>query len=70
MSLALIGAGFFLGIVLLGLWGDVVIGAIIVGAARLAEAAARPIARTLSSTQRGPTSRARTAIGRPRTKGV
>ena len=39
MSLALITTGIFLGFLLLGLWGDVVIGAIIVGAARLAEAA-------------------------------
>jgi hypothetical protein len=45
MSLALITAGTLFGILLLGLWGDVVIGAIIVGAARLVEAAAKPVAR-------------------------
>ena len=44
MSLVLITAGTLFGILLLGLWGDVVIGAIIVGAARLVEAAAKPVA--------------------------
>jgi len=45
MSLALVTAGTLFGILLLGLWGDVVVGALIVGAARLGEAAAKPVAR-------------------------
>jgi hypothetical protein len=43
MSLALITTGILFGILLLGLWGDVVIGAIIVAAARLVEATAKPL---------------------------
>lgn len=52
MSLALITAGTLLGILLLGLWGDVVVGAIIMGAARLVEAAAKPVAQRPWSTHR------------------
>jgi hypothetical protein len=56
MSLALIGAGTVLGIFVLGVWGDVVIGAVVVGAARLVEAAARPVKRRLRA-QRAPSGR-------------
>lgn len=52
MSLALITTGTLFGILLLGLWGDAVIGAIIVGAARLIEAGAKLLARWPASTHR------------------
>ena len=52
MSLALITTGALFGILLLGLWGDVVIGAIIAGAARLVDAAAKPFAPGSWSTHR------------------
>jgi hypothetical protein len=52
MSLALITAGTLFGILLLGLWGDVVVGAIIVGAARLVQAAAKRVAPGPWSTHR------------------
>jgi hypothetical protein len=53
MSLALIAAGIFLGFVVFGVWGDVLIGAVIVGTARLAEAASKSVSRGLRRTQRG-----------------
>jgi hypothetical protein len=49
MSLALVAAGIFLGFVLFGVWGDLVIGALVVGAARLVEAASASVARRRSS---------------------
>ncbi len=58
MSFPLIGAGVFLGIFLMGLWGDVVIGALIMGAARLAEAMAKPVAHTWRRARHGPSFRA------------
>jgi hypothetical protein len=58
MSLALIGAGVLFGIFLLGLWGDVVIGTLVVGAARLAEAMVRPVAHTWRRARHGPSFRA------------
>ena len=52
MSLALITTGTLFGILLLGLWGDAVLGAIIVGAARLIEAGAKLLARWQGSMHR------------------
>jgi hypothetical protein len=53
MILPLITAGVLAGFVFVGFWGDVAIGALIVGAARLGEAVATTIARTWHRTRRG-----------------
>jgi hypothetical protein len=58
MSLAIITAATLIGILLLGLLGDVLIGATIAAAVRLTEAAAKPVALVTHRIRHRPAGRA------------
>ena len=64
MNLALHGAGVVLGIVLLGLWGDVVIGTLLTGAARLVTTMTEPVSRVWRGGRHALSSRARPTLAR------